>query len=79
MQTYVSHKEVQAAKITAIHHITGNKVSFKFQFAETITVERVQLEHKPIPMVGWYYIIYPDGYFSFSPADQFEKGYTHKI
>ncbi len=28
------------------------------------------------PQVGGYYVVYEDGYTSFSPADAFEKGYT---
>ena len=31
-------------------------------------------KHKPQP--GGYYVIYADGYKSFSPADAFEDGYT---
>lgn len=32
------------------------------------------LKHKP--EVGGYYVVYKDGYKSFSPADAFEDGYT---
>ena len=28
------------------------------------------------PRVGGYYVVYKDGYKSFSPADAFEEGYT---
>ncbi len=28
------------------------------------------------PKVGGYYVVYKDGYKSFSPADAFEDGYT---
>lgn len=31
-------------------------------------------KHKP--SVGGYYVVYADGYTSFSPADAFENGYT---
>lgn len=31
-------------------------------------------KHKP--KVGGYYVVYKDGYKSFSPADVFEEGYT---
>jgi hypothetical protein len=34
------------------------------------------LKHDPRP--GGYYVVYEDGYKSFSPADAFEKGYTKK-
>ena len=32
------------------------------------------LKHQPT--VGGYYVVYKDGYKSFSPADAFESGYT---
>lgn len=28
------------------------------------------------PIVGGYYVVYADGYKSFSPQDSFEEGYT---
>lgn len=31
-------------------------------------------KHKP--QAGGYYVLYKDGYTSFSPADAFEDGYT---
>lgn len=30
------------------------------------------------PVAGGYYVVYEDGYKSWSPADAFEKGYTPK-
>ena len=32
--------------------------------------------HKNKPFVGGYYVVYKDGYKSFSPADAFEDGYS---
>ena len=32
--------------------------------------------HKHKPEVGGYYVVYEDGYKSFSPAGAFESGYT---
>jgi hypothetical protein len=31
---------------------------------------------KHSPVAGGYYVVYPDGYKSFSPAKAFEEGYT---
>ena len=31
-------------------------------------------KHKPQP--GGYYVVYKDGYQSYSPAEEFEDGYT---
>jgi hypothetical protein len=36
----------------------------------------VEYVHKHKPEVGGYYVIYKDGYQSFSPAEAFEEGYT---
>ena len=32
--------------------------------------------HKHHPECGGYYVVYADGYVSFSPAEAFESGYT---
>ena len=32
--------------------------------------------HKHMPQKGGYYLVYEDGYESFSPAGPFEAGYT---
>ncbi len=32
--------------------------------------------HKHKPEVGGYYVVYKDGYKSFSPREAFEEGYT---
>lgn len=32
--------------------------------------------HKHNPEVGGYYVVYPDGYKSYSPAKAFEEGYS---
>jgi len=32
--------------------------------------------YKHKPEVGGYYVVYADGYKSFSPAQAFEEGYT---
>lgn len=39
----------------------------------TVTVDYLR---KHEPRVGGYYVVYDDGYQSWSPAEQFEKGYT---
>jgi hypothetical protein len=41
--------------------------------AFTVSGEYMQ-KHKPEP--GGYYVVYDDGYKSFSPAKAFEEGYT---
>lgn len=39
------------------------------------TVEEAYIA-KHNPQEGGYYVVYPDGYKSFSPAEAFEDGYT---
>lgn len=42
---------------------------------EEFDVDRAWVE-KHNPMAGGYYVVYEDGYKSFSPAKAFEDGYT---
>lgn len=76
---YVSHKEVEAAKIKAID-TAGNITLFSFEGEDVpqIAVGAEELLHRPVPEVGMYLMIYNDGYVSFSPAEAFESGYTLK-
>lgn len=70
MKPYRCHKEVTAAKITAIN---GEML----EFAEMLPVHAEPdwiARHKP--EVGGYLVRYEDGYHSFSPAKAFEAGYS---
>ena len=76
---YTSHKKVWALKIKKIHQDSdgqGIVLQFEPDGYPLLALTRSMLEHKPVPEVGMYYVLYRDGYFSFSPADAFEKGYT---
>ena len=76
---YKCHKVVHAAKITEItsqdadgdltHALIFDEIS-GFQ-----TITDVWKE-KHDPHVGGYYVVYEDGYTSFSPGDAFEAGYS---
>ncbi len=92
MPRYKCHKEVWALKIKAIEInkptveeldriLNGGGESH----GATITPEeegyapfQVSTEYmrKHEPKVGGYYVVYKDGYKSFSPADAFEEGYA---
>lgn len=73
------HKEVNAFKIGQIDYSTKDKTGYA-----TLTnddgsiiaqVNSYYLEkHKP--ELNGYYVLYDDGYQSFSPAKAFEDGYT---
>lgn len=81
---YQCHKKVHAFKITKIvidgegenretdgtallHHEEGYFMPVKVS---------AEYMHKHKPQVGGYYVVYEDGYLSFSPAEAFEDGYT---
>lgn len=78
------HKRVRAAKILEIGHdgespflnLEGEpqQVGETLQFP-SFGVTQAWLERFK-PEVGGYYVVYEDGYASFSPAAAFEGGYT---
>lgn len=87
MPRYKCHKEVWALKIKAIEfdHDNANAEQRETDGSATITPEEngyasfkvdANYVHKHKPEVGGYYVVYSDGYKSFSPADAFEDGYT---
>lgn len=69
---YQCHKVVHALKIKSI---VGLLITPEDSGYGQFTVASEYLEkHNPQP--GGYYIVYEDGYKSFSPAKAFEEGYT---
>lgn len=73
---YQCHKEVWALKIK---HIIQNPRGFELHFENErycpVEVSRDWLlKHEPD--VGGYFVVYEDGYRSYSPAAAFEAGYT---
>lgn len=77
MPRYQSHKKVWALKIAAVA-IMGDLSATITPADEgyapfNVTSEYVQ---KNRPQPGGYFVVYDDGYQSFSPAGPFEKGYT---
>jgi hypothetical protein len=90
MPRYKCHKEVWALKIKEVppaetiealrrySHITGSKtVLVRFEDAGyAATTLPIEMFARYIPVKGDYYVVYDDGYKSFSPAKAFEEGYT---
>lgn len=91
MPRYKCHKEVWALKIKAISYDSdiAKLEGRETDGSAIITPEesgyapfRVNhaFVHKRLPasgpIVGGYFVVYKDGYKSFSPADAFEEGYT---
>lgn len=76
---YRSHKEVWALKIAEVKR--GQLADGSAEIVpsdegyQSFRVDRAYvLKHDPQP--GGYYVLYGDGYRSFSPAEPFEAGYT---
>jgi hypothetical protein len=77
MPQYVSHKKVWALKIESVEHLTLERRTVLLHFEDKHYAPLMSdIDKRPEPQAGWYYIVYPDGYHSFSPAKAFEGGYT---
>lgn len=80
MPKYVCHKQVWALKIKDVQ-VSGEGENLScilvFEQADTYGPLSVgydfYVKHKPQP--GGYYVVYEDGYKSYSPAPAFENGY----
>jgi len=74
---YQCHKKVWAFKISDIEYQT-NQPGAKLRSADLRCYASVDTEYlqKHNPQLGGYYVLYDDGYESFSPADAFESGYA---
>lgn len=84
MPKYLCHKKVHALKIASIKR-DGEGEGRETDGSAIITPAdkgygpfRVESEfmRKHKPESGGYYVVYDDGYKSFSPAKAFEEGYT---
>jgi hypothetical protein len=73
MPRYVSHKTVWALKIAEFDVDTLTITPADEGYAPFV-VEREYVE-KHRPQAGGYYVVYADGYTSFSPAKAFVEGY----
>ena len=80
---YKCHKEVWGLQIKDItgfpsqdEEDTGRrKLHFFREEYGPIEID-VKIFDKHRPKEGWYYVIYKGGYISFSPAKEFEDGYS---
>lgn len=78
MPKYQSHKQVWALKIKKVltnAEMTDGAIVPEDERYGSIPVSGEYL-HKHLPEPGGYYVVYPDGYKSWSPAEAFESGYT---
>lgn len=73
---YVCHKEVRALKIQAVVRSEGiYTLHFVDAAYDPLEVPADYIDRHG-PKAGGYYVVYKDGYASFSPALAFEEGYT---
>ena len=74
---YRSHKIVEAIKIGNVILQTNNPVVLvPLDIKYDNIIVSLEYYNKHVPYIGGYYVRYPDGYESFSPAEAFESGYT---
>ena len=87
MPKYKSHKEVWALKIADIAYDIDKANAENRETDGSATITPAEKGFRPFkvpseylekhnPHVGGYYVLYKDGYRSFSPADAFEEGYS---
>lgn len=76
---YKCHKIVNAAKLLAItEDHDSTETPWLLTFEDGVPNQRVSFEwyRTRKPEVGGYFVIYSDGYTSWSPGEVFEEGYT---
>jgi hypothetical protein len=79
MKQYKCHKEVSAFKITSMERVNSYPdFILHGEVGDQPVDEVVSKEYidKHDPQLGGYYVMYADGYESYSPAEAFEEGYT---
>lgn len=81
MPRYKCHKEVHALKIKELRTADNTDGTYSVllvpeepRYAPFPLAREYIAKHNP--QVGGYYVVYDDGYKSFSPAKAFEDGYT---
>lgn len=77
MPHYSCHKEVSALKIKKVE-FRSYEDNWALHFVdESFAVKVIEREwlEKHMPVSGGYWVVYEDGYCSFSPGDVFEAGY----
>lgn len=85
MPRYKCHKEVHALKIAQIHPdhpacvLPGDAMLTPEDTTYAPFLVRADYMRKHKPEIGGYYVVYDDGYQSFSPAMAFEGGYTRIV
>ena len=90
MPRYKCHKEVHALKIKSIaldstaaleegRETDGSAMIVPFDLGYAPFKVSYDYMRQRRPQVGGYYVVYEDGYASYSPAQAFENGYTRLV
>ena len=77
MPKYCCHKEVHALKIKTITLLDSGRGDIQpedTRYGRILVSAEYMTKHKP--QIGGYYVVYADGYKSWSPAEVFEAGYS---
>jgi hypothetical protein len=77
MPRYACHKRVWALEISAVGEPHNGLISLAFKdkgYAGKSVPENMFSRYTPVP--GDFYVVYDDGYKSFSPRKAFLEGYT---
>lgn len=73
---YLCHKKVRALKIGLVHKVAGQwMLTPTNAHFDEVPVSEDYIKRN-VPHAGGYFVVYEDGYQSFSPAEAFEAGYT---
>jgi hypothetical protein len=76
---WTSHKEVQADRIVEVLDGAGLALMrWRLACGAVVDVDELLASRVPLntPSVGGYFVLYADGYRSWSPAAAFDAGYT---
>lgn len=80
MPRYRCHKQVWALKISRVLSEGGVDGGYALLEVEEPGYAPIRVDPEYMkrhnPTAGGYYVVYEDGYKSFSPAEAFESGYT---
>lgn len=76
MPKYRCHKEVSALKIVRIEYVGHDVFNLHFDEPHASVAVAEEWLNRHRPGYGGYFVVYKDGYSSYSPAEAFEDGYT---
>jgi hypothetical protein len=90
LPAWTCHKVVHAGKIDSIEH---DPIKFQSRLGLAWDIPATEYDNAPgrlfvgasaawvekhKPQVGGYFVVYADGYTSYSPAEAFEDGYSRQ-